>query len=420
MSALSLKASHADTHVRAEPIVRVSMRDAAVLPLVRPLELSVVSTRADFDALEADWNDLFARAGRPTQMFQTFGWLWHWANHFLTPEPDRGPRLAIVTGRRDGRLVIACPFMVAREHGMTRLSFMGDPVSQYGDIVVEPGPDAQADIRAAWDHIIAHDRVQLVSLRKVRADAAIAPLLHEIGSIVTNPQVAPFLNFEGETDFAKFEQRYSSGARRNRRRQLRRLQDKGETAFVRLTAGPEASAAISETMALKRIWLKEKGLVSAAIADKRTEAFFRDCAADTVRDSGVRVALVRSAGETAAIEVTVACKDRVAIHVIAYDLAYEKTGAGALLMEDSIRRACESGLGTFDLLAPGGSYKFDWADRAVDVADHAVGLSPIGRIYAGLILKRLRPTAKYVIEHLPMALRRQLSTVFSTALVIAA
>ena len=30
-----------------------------------------------------EWNDLFSRAGRDTQPFQTFNWNWHWANHYL-------------------------------------------------------------------------------------------------------------------------------------------------------------------------------------------------------------------------------------------------------------------------------------------------------------------------------------------------
>ena len=47
--------------------------------------ISVVSERASFDALEPEWNDLFRRAGRDAQLFQSFNWSWHWANHYLDP-----------------------------------------------------------------------------------------------------------------------------------------------------------------------------------------------------------------------------------------------------------------------------------------------------------------------------------------------
>src|SRR5437016_4655895 len=46
-------------------------------------EFAVIADRAGFEALEAEWNALFASAGRPCQIFQTFNWLWHWANHYL-------------------------------------------------------------------------------------------------------------------------------------------------------------------------------------------------------------------------------------------------------------------------------------------------------------------------------------------------
>src|SRR5262249_19714182 len=59
-------------------------------------EFSLISDRADFDALEEEWNALFARAGRPHQLFQTHGWLHHWANHYL----DHRTRLSILGARQ--------------------------------------------------------------------------------------------------------------------------------------------------------------------------------------------------------------------------------------------------------------------------------------------------------------------------------
>ena len=44
---------------------------------------SVVTSRAGLEALEDEWNALFARAGRDIHVFQTFNWIWHWSRHFL-------------------------------------------------------------------------------------------------------------------------------------------------------------------------------------------------------------------------------------------------------------------------------------------------------------------------------------------------
>ncbi len=398
-------------HTTVHPGTPSVMTDAAT-----GLALTMVTDRLAFNALEAEWSDLFARAGRATQMFQSFAWLWHWANNFLAPG-DRSQSLAIVTGRREGRLVVVLPFVKTTSKGLAQLSFMGDPVSQYGDALVEEGRNAAFDLRAAWDFAVAATRVDAVHLRKVRADAAIAPLLADHGADVSDCQQAPYVAFEGIADYTAFEQRYPKAARKNRKRQMRRLQEGGETIFERLPAGDRACDAASVAMALKRDWLKARGLVSAALTDPRTEAFFRDCASGRGPATGVEIGIVRTDKDIAAVEIGVRCRDRMAVHVIAYNLQFEKTGAGALLMEDSMRRACEGGLAALDLMAPGTTYKFDWADRAMDVRDYAIGLNASGKLYASLYLKRLRPAAKQALEHLPTRLRRHLSTAMAASTV---
>ncbi len=380
-----------------------------------PISFGLIDDRSGFNALEAEWTALFERAGRPEQLFQSFGWLWHWCNHFLEPRGAQ-PTLAIVTGHRDGRLVLVCPFVVTRAGGLATLSFMGDPVSQYGDVVVEPGPDAARDLTAAFAFLLGQTAIDLIHLRKVRADSAIAPLLRARGVEFTDVQKAPYVAFGGTTDYAVFEQRYGKAQRKNRKRQLRRLQETGETSFERLAPGPAASEAAGVAMRLKRDWLRQRGLVSPAVVDARTEGFFRDCASGRGPATGVEIGAVVSSGTIAAIEIAIQCKDRVALHLIAYDPRFEKTGAGALLMEDSIRRACRSGKAALDLLAPGAAYKFDWADHSVDVGDCALGLSWAGKIFAALYLARLRPAAKALVEHLPMAVRRHIATIAGVAL----
>ena len=82
--------------------------------------------RAGFDALEPEWNDLFACAGRDTHLFQTFNWNWHWANHYLPAgaEPTK-TSLAIVTAHREGRLIALWPLLLVRSSGLTLVRWMG-------------------------------------------------------------------------------------------------------------------------------------------------------------------------------------------------------------------------------------------------------------------------------------------------------
>lgn len=424
MTALSLSPSPYETSYIARATQSVPYRhtdagmDSGTETFAGALTLELVEDRATFDTLEAEWNDLFHRAGRSEQLFQSFGWLWHWANHFLTPD-DRKMALAVVAGRRNGILVLALPFVVTRGKALTSLSFMGDPVSQYGDVLIDPRATTLQDLRVAFDFVLSKSGVDVLHLRKVRSDAALAPLLRERGAEFTDVQQAPYIAFEDQTDFTIFEQRYPKSARKNRKRQLRRLQETGTISFERLPAGDEASEAASLALSLKREWLRQRGLVSPAVADARTEAFFRDCASGDGPATGVEIGFVRSDGQVAAIEIAIQCKDRVAVHLISYDARFEKTGAGSLLMEDRIRRACEMGMSTLDLLAPGTAYKFEWADRAADIGNCSIGLSAAGKLYTSIYLARLRPTAKLIVEGLPMALRRYIAAFVGAGMVFA-
>jgi CelD/BcsL family acetyltransferase involved in cellulose biosynthesis len=339
-------------------------------------------------------------------VFQTFSWNWHWCNHYL----DGASELAVVIGRRGGRLVLVWPLVKQRASGMTQLAWMGEPVSQYGDALVEDDGDAPALLREAWRFICARLVPDLARLRKVREDAAVAPLLAEVGGVATQRLQAPYLDLASAKDFAAYEQRYSPRSRRNRRRLERRFQELGGKPVERHQEGRRARELAVEAIELKRAWLKDRGLVSPAVSDPRMARFFADVAEAAVRPAGCQVSVLAANDVPAALEIDLRCKDRVVMHVIVFNLAYEKSGAGVLLLEETIATSFGSGCRTFDLLAPADGYKLDWADGVANVVDWAVPLSLKGTIYARLYLGLARPAIKKGIAALPASLRRRVAT----------
>jgi CelD/BcsL family acetyltransferase involved in cellulose biosynthesis len=157
---------------------------------------------------------------------------------------------------------------------------------------------------------------------------------------------------------------------------------------------------------MKRAWLAEKGLVSPALADPRTLAFFRSVAADTTRETGTRVSALTVDGAIAAVEIAFRCRERMVIHIMAYDLAFEKAAVGVLLLEHLLAKSHEDGIGIYDLMAPGDGYKKEWADGAVVVCDYAVPLTLSGRAYVDGYLARARPALKAAFAKVPVAWKR--------------
>jgi CelD/BcsL family acetyltransferase involved in cellulose biosynthesis len=209
-------------------------------------------------------------------------------------------------------------------------------------------------------------------------------------------------------DYAAFEQRYSGKTRKNRRRLARRLEEKGSVEFLRLRGGAKARALAIEAVKLNAAWLKNRGLLSNAIADERTSALFADLAEGSEKPVACVVSALKANGKTAALEISFTCKSRLAMHLIAFNLDYEKAGAGVLLLEQSLRDGYAEGLAVYDMLAPGDPYKFDWCDRSDEVMDWVKPLSLKGQLYARVYLEFLRGRAKSLLKAVPQPLRRLL------------
>ena len=212
-------------------------------PDAAPCELRLVTDRAAFDALEADWNDLFERAGRGTQVFQTFNWNWHWCNHYLaTPSVRRGFPLARDrhrTPRRPARHGLAARRWCASPVCST-LVWMGDPVSQYGDVLIEDGPDAEALLREAWSFITAQlEAGPRLAAQGARRRGRSRRCLAELGAVATQRLAAPYLDLARAGDFAAYEQRYSPRSRKKQRamaRAPRRAGPRGASSDARAAA----------------------------------------------------------------------------------------------------------------------------------------------------------------------------------------
>jgi len=380
------------------------LADALATAETAPVSIDLVADRAGLDALEPEWNELFRRSARDHQLFQSFNWNWHWANHYL-PHNGRRCRLAIVTVRRNGRLAVLWPLVAERVAGLSVLHWMGEPASQYGDVLAEDAADTPELLRRSWRFIATRLEADAVFLRKVRADAAVAPLLAGSGMLQTTAAEAPYLDLASAPDSAGYEQRYSAKARKNRRRLLRRLAERGPIEIERLV-GPAAREAALDAIALKQTWIAHTGRVAPALADPRFAAFFADAVEGRGRDTGCGVTVLKSNGEIAGIAVDVTAGTRRAAHIIVHDPRLDSFSAGTLLLQEWIRGASADRIATFDLLAPAYAYKREWADGVVAVGDFAAGFTLAGRAWVRVYLGLLRQRIKVGVEASTALIRR--------------
>ncbi|KAB2847286.1 MAG: GNAT family N-acetyltransferase [Hyphomicrobiaceae bacterium] len=381
------------------------------------VKLGVVFTRGGFDALEAEWKELEGRVDAAHQVFQSFNWSWHWCNHYLPKAGGGKPclELAVVTGRMSGRLVMVWPLVLEHVIGLRILRWLGEPVSQYGDALVEHGPHRHELLAAGYDFALRRLAPDVVHLANVRADAVAAPLLQAEDVSVIAAGRAPFNDLQAYASYCDFEKALAGKDKKSRRRHRRRLGEKGAVRAEIMAEGAEARAFAARAVRMKREWLEARGLSSRAFADNRIEAFMAEVAGDERRPVGCRIGVLTCAGQTTAIEIVFRNAAHAVSHIKVYAPEFEMHGPGHLLTEDLIQSIFYEGAATYDLMAPDAAYKWIWADQSVPVREHALARTRRGRLYVSLYLKRMRPKLKAALGKLPMSVRRRLLRARQTA-----
>lgn len=392
------------------PLVHARHSSAAKLTTAAGLQIDVVTGAAALAAHASEWNSLFDRAGQPSQLFQTHAFATHYAETYGLGAASASPcacRLAIVTARRDGRLVMVWPLVESRRFGVVSLSWLGEPVAQYGDVLLDPSEPAIETLQAAYAFICNEIRPDAIRLRKVRSDAAVAPFLASLGIAPASLVEAPCVTLAAGG--SPFENRQNGKAKKNRRRLMRRLEECGSVVFRELPPGEAAASALSAGLADKRDWLKRRGIVSPALGDPRVDRMLHRVVTDPDRATGSTVFELSLDGRPVAFALGFRCKRRLMLHMITYAADMEKHGVGVLNLEAILRLAEAEGLDAVDLLPPKAEYKLDWADASVAAGDYNIGLSARGRIMSQLVDGAVLPAIKNTIVRLPLSLRRKLA-----------
>lgn len=387
---------------------RALKRDAATgtparakpLPAV---DLALIGTLDGMRALEDEWRKLEDDAAAHN-FWQSFDWCMRWVERFLTA-PDCA-RLLILTGRKDGRLVMLWPLMVECDGPFCALKWLSDPFPQYGDVLVARDVDRDGLVRAGWRHLAALPGIDAIVLRKVRVDAAVNPMLAASCAHTAERRVGCYMTIGAFDSHGALMQALPSRRRQLRRKLRKKLEDAGALEF-RITFGGDGFApTIRETMRLKRQWLKDTGQVSKPVSDPRLEDLLFSFAGAPADAPRVAVGTLTCNGRPAAYEIAFHYKKHHYLYIIAQEPDFASLSPSKVQVDEAQAWGIANGIETFDLLPPSDRYKRDLSDETVEVFDYIKAASLKGRAYA-LYLARVRPALKdFYVKHLMGLLAR--------------
>ena len=360
------------------------------------LDFKLIRTVLEFHALEADWQELFSKIGRGPQLFQSYNWIWHWINCYH----NTGNELLILTGRDQGELVLIAPLVCEYVHKIKMIKWIGEPVSQYGDILLKDDRNNLQWLKDGFNFLYQETKPDIFYLRKTRFDSSITPLLENYDATIIEETAAPYIETLGAQTFTEFNKRYSQRNRKSKRRHRRKLEEKGTLTFSFHKEGPSAKTAASKAVQLKRNWIKSMGLVSPAFMGKTMDRFFETACDTTDHPAGLRVSELCLDDLSIAMEIGITVKNYYGAHLGAYNKSYNAHSPGSLQMQDTIAALIEDGVEIIDLFAPCDPYKLEWTDKSVPVYDFSYATTLKGQIYEKCYLQHLRPTLKAVLLRL--------------------
>lgn len=370
------------------------------------LRIEVISDGGRFQELAEDWRALADRAGNGHHTFQTFGWCLAWWDSCCQGSPAKDCyKLRILTGWDDDRLVMVWPLVVTVGTAVTMLRWLGTPLTQYGDVLVERSRLTQHWLAQGWDTVCGWDDIDAICMRKVRRDSPLYEFLQHRAVEVGAREASPFIGITEFADWESYRATLKSKSRKQQNRFVKNLEKAGSVDFVVDPSAVRSMSLASEALEMKRAWLERTGRVSTAIDDEASGDFLDTLICYEGDDLKCHVAALTLNGRPVAIEIGLAAKQHYCSFIGAYDPEFAHLRPGNIELEMMIRWTVENGYAGYDLLAPNDTYKQRWSTGEVEIADFAYPVTLKGKLLVSVYMKRLRPALKQVFVAMPDTIR---------------
>jgi CelD/BcsL family acetyltransferase involved in cellulose biosynthesis len=302
--------------------------------------------------LHEEWEALADAVGAPP--FLRPGWIDAWSRAYADEPPT------VVSVRRDGVLAGVLPIMRSRR-------VAASPTNSHSPLFgpLADGPDAA---RALAAQVLAEVPGRLSLWPMDPADSATAAFEEAMSSgdrLVLTETFArsPYVPVGGGFDD------YFRGLSKNLRKQLgrrrRRLEETGYVSVEVQTSTHGLASALDDFVRLESSgWKAESG--TAVASREASRAFYSDLATWAAERGWLRLSFLALDGRPIATELALDCEGVLYALKSGFDPDYRSFGPGQLLTHETLSRAFEDGLSSYEFLGFEDGYKLDWAGETRD------------------------------------------------------
>jgi CelD/BcsL family acetyltransferase involved in cellulose biosynthesis len=332
----------------------------------RGLSVRAHTTAEEFARLRPDWDALVNEGGMGP--FSLWGWLYAWHRR-VAPSL---PLLILAAYRQDGTLRGLLPLY--REARRTpvgrvrRVAFLGESGvgSEYLDVIAR-AEDRDIVTSAFVGWLLEHrDEWDMLEWREMREGS---PLLRAgeqafsgAGLMVEQKPCSsqPYERWEMGATFDDYIG--ATRRRKNRLRELRRLERQPGLRIRTVTEPGEMPGALAAFMRLHRLRWEEAG-GSDAITDPRIEAFHRDATQYLAESGHMALYLMEMEGQAIASLYAIKHRDTFYYYQSGRDPNFNNRSVSAALLAATFRDTFRSGLLEYNTLSGPEPYKLEWASQ---------------------------------------------------------
>lgn len=356
------------------------------------ISFEVIRDAAGLRMLRPEWDALWSRARAPASLsfaYAMAGW--------ETLSRLHCPQIHCLAGRRGGELVALLPMMTHRVGRLwTVMRPLGPDSTEYSDILLAPGSEADACASVAWKTLLRSARADRMVLRFVREGS---PLALAIGAgpptpavLSAEPDTTWTLSWAPGQDWENWYGRLSNSYRRAQKKKQSILARSGRTEFEVIEDPGRCAEAVDTLLAWKRVWAERaKPDPGQWLHEADYQAFLRRYVA---ADGAGRpfVGALWLEGKLIAALVMAAGPAHVDWIIASFDPAHAQSSPGMAMYEHCLQWAHARGLGCD--FGPGKELnKRYWChDQPLKVTSYQFALGRWGEL--GFRLRRLQQTAK--------------------------
>jgi CelD/BcsL family acetyltransferase involved in cellulose biosynthesis len=301
-----------------------------------------------------EWDDLVARCAAATP-FQSYSWLESWWHTYGIPGT-----LRLVLVRHGSRLVAAAPLMLSRRAGCPVLTPLGDPFSDFTDVLVDDAVVAEASRRLTVA-LIAEPGWQAIDIPEARPEAVAGRALWHAwpgGRWRTSASLCFELPATPMEDLVRELPTHSRKTVRRRLNQLKRAD-----VDIREVAASEAERAVADLVRLHALQWQGRGVNPQHLTPQFTD-FLTRSVHGMIGSSQAALLEYRIADALMASSLVLVGRDLVGGYLYGADPALrERVDITTLLLADTLPLACRNGCSTMSMLRGAEEHKKRWQPR---------------------------------------------------------